>query len=280
MQTATGTIISGSAVTALAHLGSTFEPGDLDFIAGYGYGTLVFDFLDMARDYKLVDTPDANEYRFASGIARVCTMRHHDGQKINVFEALTENPFDVVGHFHLTCVYGAWSANGVLHCYPRLTASGIALTSPSKFPLGEGSKARINCWNILHKYTDRGFTVSLNEYDKPHTCGEDWNCPATLRTTDDAGCAYSPFPPWLYDDDTIAPSVSCWTLGGSGCSRGVLTRTDGTVVSLVASVQGMTVPWYPTDLNSLAFRIKQMLRGSSLCRRTLILPRLLHLSHQ
>ncbi|KAJ7893234.1 hypothetical protein B0H13DRAFT_1886480 [Mycena leptocephala] len=185
MQTATGAIIAGSAVAALARIDAAFVPADLDFISGKGRGSLVTSFLFFAGGYLFVRTRDVARYRFVAGIGRVTTMKNGAGKMVNIIESVSDNPFDVVGHFHLTCVYG--------------------------------------------------FTIGINEYDSPHTCGEDWSCPATLRTTDDGGCSYSPFPSWKYNRDAVQPGVTCWTLGGTGCHRAMLARKGG-AISFVTSM--------------------------------------------
>ncbi|KAJ7651584.1 hypothetical protein DFH06DRAFT_1331536 [Mycena polygramma] len=223
--TATKSFIGGSAVPALFHLGHTFQPADLDFCTGLGRGTEVVDFLKIAGGYH--KTRESPEYSFAAGIGRIWTLINDDGMKINVLESISDNPFESVGNFHLTCVFGAWCANGLLHCYPTLTASAVAITTRAKLPVRFGAENNRSMWEVLHKYTDRGFTINLNEYDAPHTCGVDWSCPATLRRTDDGGCSYMPFPAWLYDDEAAKPPVCSWTMGGTGCPRGILANANG-----------------------------------------------------
>ncbi|KAJ7623952.1 hypothetical protein DFH06DRAFT_1008818 [Mycena polygramma] len=224
--TATGSIISGSVVAALAKSGATFEPADLDFLCANRGGQTAVHFLERAGHYKCVRH---SEYTFAAGIGRIWTLFNDEGKKINVIESLTPNPFDAVGNFHLTCVYGAWGANGLLHGYPALTAAGDAITTRAKFPIRVGRRHERETWDVIHKYSDRGFRIHLNEYRERHTCGVDWNCPATIRRTDDAGCSYSPFPAWIYDDDAVKMPVSSWTMYGRGCRMGVLAGRFGAV---------------------------------------------------
>ncbi|KAJ6501539.1 hypothetical protein C8R47DRAFT_1067866 [Mycena vitilis] len=221
MQTATGAIVAGSAVTALVQNVAGFHPGDLDFLVGLGRGRKVVAFLAFAGSYRKTD--DSPEYSFARGVGCTWTLYNEDGKRINIMETMDGNPFQAVGNFHLTCVYGAWCANGLLHWYPSLTVAGHAITTRAKLPYRHDDHPHhTGLWCILHKYADRGFTIALNEYDTPHTCGVDWSCPATLRRTDDAGCSYSAFPAWLYDDDAETLPVCCWTMGGTGCATGIL----------------------------------------------------------
>jgi hypothetical protein len=218
--TATGCVISGSAMTALVT--RSFEPADLDFFTGSGQGAAVVAFIALAGPYKLSD--DSTPYKGAPGVGRVWTMEAGKTLKINVVESLTSNPLDSVTTFHLTCVYGAWMADGAWHGYAGLTEAGIAVTTPTRLPTCIGLPRQKAVWKILQKYVNRGFSIGLNELPLPHTCGVDWNCPGTIRTTNDAGCTYSPFPPWAYTGEAVAIPPTSWAMGGSGCSQGVLSQ--------------------------------------------------------
>ncbi|KAJ6495745.1 hypothetical protein C8R47DRAFT_1069594 [Mycena vitilis] len=217
MLTATGSVVAGPVVAALARVGTSFQPPDLTFVAIRGRGGVVLDFLHMAGGYQPVRR--AGEY--ISGLGKLWSAVNVVGTKINVIESLTNSPFDVIGQFHLSCVYGAWTANGLLHGYPQLTAAGHTIATPVKLPLTSHSHRASN-WDVLHLYIDRGFAIDLNTYDADHVCGVDPNCPATLRTTDDSGCSFSFFPRWIYDDEVEEVPPTCWTLSGTGCVRGIL----------------------------------------------------------
>ncbi|KAJ7725054.1 hypothetical protein B0H16DRAFT_1782372 [Mycena metata] len=220
--TATGAAIIGSAVTSLMRIGDFFVPDNLDFVVGDRKGPWVTDYLTMAG-YTLFD--ENAEYVNANGIRRVWSMGLH-GLKINVLESLSNNPLDVVTFSNMSCVYGAWLADGIWHGYPQLTTRGITVTTPRSFPVGQGIANHRRVWDIVHKYLDRGFTFRLNEYDEHHRCGTNFNCPATLRTSDDAGCSYSPFPHWSLSGDYVPHRVVCWSMGGTGCSKGILNRKN------------------------------------------------------
>ncbi|KAJ7158198.1 hypothetical protein C8R43DRAFT_882488, partial [Mycena crocata] len=226
MQTASGCIVSGSAVTALLNNCRSFKPNDLDFYTPFGSGTDVVCYILLSGKYLEVDLknalPGVGEYNFAAGIGRVWTLRlRHSTITINVIESLTLNPFDAVCHFHSTCVFGAWTASGIWHGYPLLTLQGRSLTTPMQLPLGNDLRTHQHIWNILRKYRHRGFSFVLGELEEDHVCGEHYSCPATTRTTDDPGCLWIPFPPWLYDDESPPVYETSWSLGGTGCRSGL-----------------------------------------------------------
>ncbi|KAJ7927868.1 hypothetical protein B0H13DRAFT_1598281 [Mycena leptocephala] len=147
-------------------------------------------------------------------------------KKKNVIESLSESALDSVLHFHLTCVFGAWTATGLWLGYRRLTMAGVAMTTPTRMPLRDDLTHHKRVWKILRKYTRRGFRVVLDEYLQAHTCGVDFNCPMTPRTTDDAGCSFVTFPAWDFQSNARPFPVSCWTLNGTGCPSGILACTS------------------------------------------------------
>ncbi|KAJ7811364.1 hypothetical protein B0H13DRAFT_1926748 [Mycena leptocephala] len=161
MQTATGTGIGGSTVTALIHGGRAFEPGDLDFVTGPGLGASVVDFLILTAGYEI------------SG---------ESIRKINVIESWTNNPLDAITNFHLTCVYGAWLANGFWHGYASLTTSGIAIATPSTLS-----------------------TAQQRDLPKVQAV--------------------------VNNDDVSPTQLTCWSMGGTGCENGILTRGGVTAAS-------------------------------------------------
>ncbi|KAJ6489537.1 hypothetical protein C8R47DRAFT_977882 [Mycena vitilis] len=135
MQTATGAVISGSTIPAMMATTNKFDPRDLDVYTGRAKGFDVVSFLTKTRRYGLVDV--RGTYDFAAGIGKVYTLRHRETcREINVIESLTDNPLDAVAHFHSTCVFGAWTAEGFWHAYPRLTFAGLSMTSPTNMPVG------------------------------------------------------------------------------------------------------------------------------------------------
>ncbi|KAJ7177869.1 hypothetical protein C8R46DRAFT_1212605 [Mycena filopes] len=225
MLTATESVICGSMVTALTRPHHPFVPGDLDFATGVGRGAMVVDFLMLLAEYEL--TQDSVEYQDLPGIGRMWTLLLRLDVKINVLESLSSNPLDTIASFHLSCVHGALLPAGLWHAYPGLTSNGVAFTTPSQFPTPPTAARSRSAWSVLHKYEDRGFSLHFNECPIPHRCGWDVECPATLRTSDDAGCSFTPFPDWYYSSDAVAPAPICWSMRGTGCPRGILLRPGG-----------------------------------------------------
>ncbi|KAJ7724233.1 hypothetical protein B0H16DRAFT_1736836 [Mycena metata] len=229
MLTATGSLICGSAVSAIFRTLPLSDAEDLNFATASGQGPRVVDFIILGSGYKLTE----NKYNKMPGIARSWSLRKGTS-RINILESVSTNALDVVTFFHTTCVYGAWTGNGLWHGYPAETSAGITITTRSKFPLRSSASSHRSMWTVLHKYMDRGFTIMLNEYAAPHRCGTDLNCPATLRTSDDAGCSYTAFPDWHYTSDAVPHHVTCWSMGGTGCPQGILHRPGGAISSSTA----------------------------------------------
>ncbi|KAJ7086504.1 hypothetical protein C8R44DRAFT_893569 [Mycena epipterygia] len=217
---ATGGVISGSIVTGLVH--TPFRSNDLDIFCPSGEGDRTVAFIRLAGNYLV--TKQTSDYGGVDSIANVWWMTSlANGAKINVIESLTASPYDSIVLFHCTAVMAAWTALGLWVAYPDLTMSGAAIVTPATMPLGENDlKSHQDAWRILRKYRRRGFVFYLNEYGQTHTCGVALNCPATLRSTDDAGCLFTPFPSPVLEPFSGDGYATCWTLQGPGCSPGLL----------------------------------------------------------
>ncbi|KAJ7446253.1 hypothetical protein B0H11DRAFT_2249067 [Mycena galericulata] len=216
---ATGAIISGSTVVALLHSGTSFQPGDLDFFTRDRGGYIVVQFLAAAAGYKMISC--TGPYDCAKGVTRIYTLQEEVGsQKINVIEGFTNNPLDIVVHFHSTPVFGAWTSKGFWHGEPELTLDNIAITTPYLLPV-VGGVDNNHVQSILSKYMDRGFAYSFNEYEQPHVCGVDLRCPASLRSSDDEGCLVFDWPTWDLSAHSVPFIHVSWAMRGGGCSLGI-----------------------------------------------------------
>ncbi|KAK6992871.1 hypothetical protein R3P38DRAFT_3181988 [Favolaschia claudopus] len=219
MQAATDTRISGSVVAALFHGG--FEPNDLDFYCAHGSADDVVSYMREVCSYHLVF--DSNrDYDDVFGIRRVLTMRNSAGKRINVVETYSDYPVDVILGFHSTPPRGCISWDRFSHFEINRLRKGVALATPTSMRLaGNVLDGQVQMWRILHKYTDRGFVF---EYDHPipHQCGVDIDCPATVRTVDDAGCLHIDLLPCSVPDVTRPqPPLFTWSLAPVGiCDSG------------------------------------------------------------
>ncbi|KAJ7872244.1 hypothetical protein B0H13DRAFT_1895431 [Mycena leptocephala] len=80
----------------------------------------------------------------------------------------------------------AWTGHQIWIAYPDLTLHRSSITTPHLIPLPEDDlPTHQRAWRVLSKYTRRGYFLLLDDCDIPHICGVDYNCPATLRRTDD-----------------------------------------------------------------------------------------------
>ncbi|KAK6997118.1 hypothetical protein R3P38DRAFT_2564356 [Favolaschia claudopus] len=234
--TATGCAIVGSSVLALARPDLRIVPSDLDVVTACRKGPAIADFFTLAACYVASSHP--MDYGEVAGIGSVYTLTLGGVRKINIIESLTDNPLDAVVQFNFSCVFAAWQADGIWLAYPELTSQGLAITTRAIYPMPVGFYARFHTWCVLHKYARRGFKICLNDYPRPHKCGVDLNCPATLRSSDDEACCFYAFPRWRYTSDSGLPRPTCWTLGGTGCSSGILHREDREITTPVFSAEG------------------------------------------
>ncbi|KAK7012732.1 hypothetical protein R3P38DRAFT_3209591 [Favolaschia claudopus] len=232
--TAARCAIVGPSIISLARPDLAMSPSELDIVTGRGKAPAVADFFILAACYRVVKVPDDSDYDEVEGIGfgPVWSLALGDNLKINIIESITDEPLDAVVRFHFTCVVAAWHADGIWLAYPELLKEALVITTPAAYPIESGFARRFSVWSAFRKYVEAGFRVHLNEYPRPHICGEDVNCPATLWSSDDAGCRFFAFPEWRYTGESGLPDPTCWTMGGSGCSKGIL-RRDGAPVNLV-----------------------------------------------
>ncbi|KAK7049028.1 hypothetical protein R3P38DRAFT_2764894 [Favolaschia claudopus] len=222
MLTATGSIIVGSMVLSLTRPDLDLMPVNLDVITGTRKGTTVADFFILAGSFEQVQ--QAEDRLKMKGVGDVITLTLVGLFTVNIMESTTDNPLDVVARFHFSCAHMAWQADGLWIAYPDSVHRGWAITTPHAYPLPDGFPDRFMVWSSLRKYITRGFNVYLNDCPHSHVCGEDFNCPATLRASDDRGCRFYPFPEWKFSSDCCLMRPTCWTMAGTGCTQGILVK--------------------------------------------------------
>ncbi|KAK6996340.1 hypothetical protein R3P38DRAFT_2800043 [Favolaschia claudopus] len=223
--TATGSAIVGSSILELTMPDLDIVAANLDVLTGCHKGRMIADFFILAASFAAVSVIGDQELR---GFGPILTLTRSDGSMIHIIESLTDNALDAIVRFPFTCVHAAWLADGIWVAHQQLTTAAITITTPSALPIPEGFVGRLGTWRILRKYREWGFNISLNEYPFPHRCGHHLSCPATMRSSDDAGCSFYPFPEWQYTSQCAVNVATVWTMSGSGCPQGILNTADVT----------------------------------------------------
>ncbi|KAK6992817.1 hypothetical protein R3P38DRAFT_3225200 [Favolaschia claudopus] len=154
-----------------------------------------------------LDVQDPEQDENVRGAGPRWTLALGSSLRINIIESLTNNPLDVVVAFNFSCVISAWQADGIWLAYPEMTRNGIVVATPASFPMREGLSGRVDVWSVFRKYADLGFEVGVGEFPRSHVCGQDKNCPATVRSSDDDGCRFYAFPEWKFTRDEGPPSL-------------------------------------------------------------------------
>ncbi|KAK6977631.1 hypothetical protein R3P38DRAFT_3221261 [Favolaschia claudopus] len=220
MQTATGAAITGLAVVVLARPEYVFpEMSRLEIVAPVSEGASVVDFLRLAAPYEL--TANREEDMSLVNVTQVWTLQL-GYRSILVFESATHNPLDVILQSPLSCLHGAWTANGLWLAYPAITTTGSFTSTSQRFDVSSPLPTHRKMWELMRTFTRLGDVFYLQGLTFPHVCGVDPSCPATLRVSHDGSCLTSPFPKWTYTAAAHRVHSTCWTMGGTGCARGSL----------------------------------------------------------
>ncbi|KAK7012726.1 hypothetical protein R3P38DRAFT_3209585 [Favolaschia claudopus] len=240
--TASQCAIVGSSVLHVAHPDLSVVPGSLDVVTACGQGPAIADFFILAASYAVIAGPEQDEN--VRGAGPRWTLALGSSLRINIIESLTNNPLDVVVAFNFSCVISAWQADGIWLAYPEMTRNGIVVATPASFPMREGLSGRVDVWSVFRKYADLGFEVGLGEFPRSHVCGQDKNCPATVRSSDDDGCRFYAFPEWKFTRDERPPRPTCWSMSGRGCTVGILSGASDVPVLPVFSQESELKAFY------------------------------------
>ncbi|KAJ7431643.1 hypothetical protein B0H11DRAFT_2231156 [Mycena galericulata] len=220
LQAATGTIISGSMIAALVH--RPFQPNDIDFYCSSAFGDDVAKYLKAVGNFETQEYI-GGEYSDSNGIAGVHWLVGND-TRVNVIETRSSEPLDAVLTFHSSGPRGALEWDRLSHYEVNRAARGIALITPTSLTVRNELTNQIRCWQLLHKYGGRGFRFTF-QYDAPHECGVHLDCPATIRTTADAGTLRTPLLPVpISRAPSIPRQAISWRLGGTNCEQGLVNR--------------------------------------------------------
>ncbi len=234
MQAATGALISGSVIATL--MNEHFDPNDIDFYCGQGHGYHVTRYLKAVGDFGIQFSSDHN-YENVLGLRQVTTLSNPAGRQINIIETYSDVPLDAILSFHSAPPRGAISWNMFSHYEVERARKGLALVTPETLHLVlDDLSSQVETWEIVHKYMGRGFRFIFH-YDKPHECGQHIECPATRRTTMDAGCLHVPLLRQAIPTFVVpAQPLIAWTLGTSTCP--VVGRVQGRPVHNASAFQG------------------------------------------
>ncbi|KAJ7157820.1 hypothetical protein C8R46DRAFT_1040126 [Mycena filopes] len=227
-QATTGMVISGSSVTSIAHQRS--QPNDLDLYVHHRHGYRLIEWLRIVGDVHSVQL-SMSEYVDARGLRGVWRVHAVNGNcVINIMQTTSEDPRAcILDTFHSAPSRGCIEFARFCHYESNQIDRSVALVTPHSLKIAEDLEDLQCVWAIIDKYRNRGFTFAF-EYDQPHVCGQDLNCPVTQRNTADAGCAYARLPAVdiPYSEPYHTRPIS-WSLHGSyPCAAGFAGALIGT----------------------------------------------------
>ncbi|KAJ7119801.1 hypothetical protein C8R44DRAFT_878191 [Mycena epipterygia] len=186
MQVATGSLFTGALVVALLQFHSIQPLDDIDIVTAWGEGRAAVEFIEMCSEYKVATFSGNHEPH--TGIDFSWTLIHaRTGRKLHVSESTTANPVDAIVQSLSSCVVGGWGAEDVWHGYPALTRSNMTICTAATMPIINGLAGQQHIWSFLHRFAAHNLQHSFGGLEDVHGCGVHHSCPATLRTTDDAG---------------------------------------------------------------------------------------------
>ncbi|KAJ7109682.1 hypothetical protein C8R43DRAFT_1139633 [Mycena crocata] len=221
LQSATGTLISGSTVAALVH--TPFNPNDIDFYCAGRRSYYVVHYLMAVVGLEFGDFVARDDYENCNWIRGVWWLRSPGGGKVNVIETYSDNPLSAVLSFHSSPPRGVITWDRFRHFEANQVVRGRALVTQRSLRIrfDDPSNTRA-CWRILRKYFMRGFTF-VTEFEEEHKCGRHLDCPISLRTTSDAGTMQVPLLGYSIPRWSAAPeTVQSWVAGISPCRNGKL----------------------------------------------------------
>ncbi|KAK6996587.1 hypothetical protein R3P38DRAFT_2799401 [Favolaschia claudopus] len=139
-------------------------------------------------------------------------------------------------------------ADGIWLAYPEMTRNGIVVATPASFPMREGLSGRVDVLvgfpQILQISDLRSVWASFLALTY---AGQDKNCPATVRSSDDDGCRFYAFPEWKFTRDEGPPRPTCWSMSGRGCTVGILSGASDVPVLPVFSQETAADNFLPSS---------------------------------
>ncbi|KAJ7914110.1 hypothetical protein B0H13DRAFT_2270904 [Mycena leptocephala] len=187
MQTATMTLISGPLIAHLTE--NSLSPSHLDFYVPNGNFSAVMRFFHLATLYEGTSNTYTNG---CVGEESISTLyRPYAGKYLRVIQSRTDSAKDCTPYAPFSHLFGCISHCGVWLGYPRTMTTGISFFNRDSIAV-ENPLMRYHLILNLADYVGR-FRFCFF-WGGLHTCGVDFECPATPRSTDDRGCLNIFFP--------------------------------------------------------------------------------------
>lgn len=220
----TNSVISGSSLLPVL-TDCDFTPNDLDIYVPRLSESEMLAALELQG--FVIHRTESSSYASIICIARVhwlTKVRH----VINLVVVDSENAALAMLYFHSTIVMNFLSTNGLFCAYPDLTLNKMSIPNPTMLD-GFSRQRTLRC---IEKYQERGirYTDNLRGWSRwaKHACGQDPNCPTTLRTLHDGHGLFIPLTSHLTPPTSTSEvplrmvydgyNSAIWSLGGGSCT--------------------------------------------------------------
>ncbi|KAH7905426.1 hypothetical protein BJ138DRAFT_1017720 [Hygrophoropsis aurantiaca] len=232
-------VISGSSALrfVLPRWTTGWNPKDLDIYIPCERKSPVVAFL-TTQGYDIISaSADSYGELEEQAISQIIHMRNVE-KCIDIIESCSDSSIAPILRFHSTPVMNFFTADACFSAYPNLTTHYSAMINGGCLA---GHRDRlVRCWK---KYEERGYRyddVSRRTVTQEwglavgvfgsalsgqrHFCREDFDCPHTIRATDDAGCLRVFFGEEVDENHrqhrSVLSDVLFWHLGGVPCGGG------------------------------------------------------------
>ncbi|KAJ7821156.1 hypothetical protein B0H13DRAFT_2377525 [Mycena leptocephala] len=224
LQSCTRAAISGGVLKRMLYIGedyrwpqmrttnppSTISP-TLDVYCAKHEGIQIAVFLTFAAGY--IHGLYTGSTGFTDAIRIAYTLTKPGAPNINIFEARSENPLDLILRLPTTADMGAWLLDRIWHAYPKPTFEGLAMTTPTRL-LVNTTENRQRAWHTIQTNLQDGYWID-SQWAHRHQCLSIASCPSSWRKTRDRGCLTMKFPSLPFTSprtNSVFEDVS-WTLG-------------------------------------------------------------------
>ncbi|KAJ6454934.1 hypothetical protein C8R47DRAFT_1228456 [Mycena vitilis] len=211
--TATGTVLSGDAVTSLLEYEHSAGWDDLYFLVPEDSYSLALRFFDVATAYLALPLTFTHPLEGVSCATRL--FNPTSKKSVFLMRALTNSALDCLTHQHFTHLMMGIAAWGVWLSNPVATSQRLSI--PNK-GVSEFVGWYLTCngaKRVIQRDADKyRFVFSLH---RKHRCGVTFECPATLRSTDDRGCLTLLFGSPARPTTGKSGSPMSWSLEGTKC---------------------------------------------------------------